>query len=78
MNLYICGTPILFPRSEYGGLLVVMAESKKNLGKILRKYYEREAKSGYFDLSISVKSCKELKLDPEQYYEEGIVSEFLT
>lgn len=78
MNLYICGTPILFPRSEYGGLLVVMAESKKNLGKILRKYYEREAKSGFFDLSLSVKYCKELKLDPEQPYVEGIVSEFLT
>lgn len=78
MNLYICGTPILFPRSEYGGLLVVMAESKKNLGKTLRKYYEREVKGGYFDLSLSVKTCKELKLDPAQAYSEGIVAEFLT
>ncbi len=77
MNLYICHTPIHFPRSEYGGLMVVMAESKKRLGKIITEHY-KGVDRGYFDLSISVKSCKELKLDPEQYYEEGIVSEFLT
>ena len=31
MNLYICATPIHFPGSEYGGQLVVMAESKKRI-----------------------------------------------
>lgn len=78
MNLYICATPIHFPRSEYGGQLVVMAESKKNLGKIIKKHYEREVKGDYFDLSLSVKTCKELKLDPAELYSEGIVSEFIT
>ncbi len=76
MNLYICATPILFPRSEYGGQIVVMAESKRRLGKIITEHYKQ--RKDYFDLSLSVKSCKELKLDPSQVYEEGIVAEFLT
>lgn len=76
MNLYICATPIHFPRSEYGGQIVVMAESKKRLGKIITERFKRD--KDYFDLSLSVKSCKELKLDPNQEYEEGIVAEFLT
>lgn len=78
MNLYICATPILFPCSEYGGQIVVMAESKRRLGKIIKKHYEREVKGDYFDLSLSVKTCKELKLDPAELYSEGIVSEFIT
>lgn len=77
MNLYICKAPIRFPASEYGGLVVVIAKNKKNCGKIITKAYKEFSRSD-FDLSISVNSCKELSLNPENNYSEGIVSEFIT
>ena len=77
MKLYICNAPIRFPRSEYGGLLVVMANNKKELGAIITKRFKEDAEN-CFDLSLSVRSCKELALDPEQDYQPGIVSEFVT
>lgn len=77
MKLYICDTPFEFPRSEYGGMLVVMANSKKELGKMITEYYKPRP-GGYFNLSLSAKTCKELELDPAKDYQPGIVSEFLT
>jgi hypothetical protein len=77
VKLYICNTPIHFPRSEYGGLVVVMAENKKQLGEMLTAQYQKDG-GRYFDLSISVKSCKELVLDPAQAYQPGIAAEMLT
>jgi hypothetical protein len=76
MNIYLCNTPVLFPRSEYGGMVAVMANSKKRLGKILTERYSKN--EHFFDLRISVESCKEIKLDPAVSYGEGIVMEFLT
>lgn len=76
MKLYVCAVPISFPRSEYGGVVVVIAKSPKQLGKILtEKYADRGA---YFDLSISVKSVKWFSLDPERDYTPGVVYEFIT
>ena len=50
MKLYICNTPIRFPRSEYGGIAVVMAEDRKRLGRLLTEQYKGSAKE-HFDLS---------------------------
>jgi len=76
MNLYICGMPVKFPRSEYGGMVAVIAESPKQCGKILtERFKEHEV---YFDLRISVRSVKEFKLDPAVTYEPGIVASFET
>ena len=77
MNIYICNTPIEFPRSEYGGLVVAIAKSPKQLGKMLTEHYEKEA-GRYFNLGLSVKSTKALELNPVLNYQAGIVEEFLT
>lgn len=77
MNIYICNLPIQFPRSEYGGQVVVIAESKKAVGKMLTEHYKKDAGS-YFNLKLSVETCKELELASHLNYQPGIVASFET
>lgn len=74
-NIYICNAPISFPASEYGGMLVVVAVNRKELGRILKNVYG--GRNG-FNLAISVKGAKEMRLDPKASYGSGIIAEFLT
>jgi hypothetical protein len=76
LNLYICDLPVEFPRSEYGGMVAVIAESPKQCGKILTERFK--GNELYFDLRIAMRSPKEFKLDPAVTYEPGIVASFET
>jgi hypothetical protein len=40
MNLYVLNYWVPFPRSEYGGLFVVVAKNKKQLKKLLVSYVD--------------------------------------
>lgn len=75
MNIYLCAYPIEFPRSEYGGLIAVIAKSPKQVGKILTAQY---GKDEYFNLDIAVKGVKYYPLDPSKEFTPGIVKEFWT
>lgn len=62
MNIYVCGYTVRFPNSEYGGLLIVIAENRKRCGQIITAEY---GKKDGFNLSISVNTAKEFPLDPQ-------------
>lgn len=58
-------------------MVAVIAENKKQCGRILTEKY-KEGAGKYFNLSLSVKTARELPLDPAKEYEPGIFMEFVT
>lgn len=76
MNLYICNVPVAFPRSEYGGMITVIAKDKAQLARLLTSRYRNEG--NMFDLSLALPSAISLVLEPDMDYPAGIVREFIT
>ena len=76
MNIYICNVPVSFPRSEYGGMITVVAKDKTQLKRLLTQNFRDFHEA--FDLNLALPSTISLVLDPDMDYPAGIVREFIT
>jgi hypothetical protein len=75
MNLYIVDYWVEFPQSEYGGLVVVAAESGERAALILIEEYAHDG-SNLQDIRDAVSCARVLRLaDP---IEPGLVDAFVT
>ena len=70
-NIYIVKYWEPFPESEYGGMIVVSAESREQLKKLLKKNYNVTDKKRFKE---SVNTAKEVS----GHMPAGILAEFTT
>jgi hypothetical protein len=70
-NIYIVKYWEPFPESEYGGMIVVSAESREQLKKLLKKNYIVTDKKRFKE---SVNTAKEVN----GYMPAGVLAEFTT
>ena len=80
MNLYTGQFWIPFPRSEYGGLWVVIAKDREECAQLLKDAYhqdDEEDDDDLEDLNRAVAEAHCFKIDKE-HHESRIVEAFLT
>ena len=80
MNIYICDLPLFGPLSEYGGMVIVVAESQAQCAELLTaEYADRYDVSGYwFDVNLAMDKVKQYQLDPTCEYYPRVVATFET
>jgi hypothetical protein len=70
-NIYIVKYWEPFPESEYGGMIVVSAESREQLKKLLKKNYDVTDKKRFKEAVIAAKEVN-------GYMPAGVLAEFTT
>lgn len=78
MKLFICDLPIAFPRSEYGGMVVIAANDEAEMIRILENAYDTKWNDGYFDLMLALQEVTTFDLIDGCDIPAGIVRVFET
>ena len=78
MKLFICELPIEFPRTEYGGMVVIAANNEEEMIRILEEAYDTKRNEDRFNIDLALREVTSFDLVDGCDIPAGIVRAFET